>query len=116
MIAQANRFHGHNSLSMVYRKGQTVSLGLASLKHLPIRTGKKYRLAVVVSRKVDKSAVVRNRIRRRVYEAMREKYPKFNKNVDIVITIHNNQLATMKSSEFNDLIDQLLIKSSLINN
>ena len=114
MISQVNRFHGHNSLSLVYRKGVSVSLYQVSLKYLPIKPEKPYRLSIVVSRKVDKSAVVRNRIRRRIYEAMRLKHSKLNKNVDIVVTVHNKQLATMKSTELNELINELLIKSSLI--
>ncbi|HEY1646221.1 MAG TPA: ribonuclease P protein component [Candidatus Saccharimonadales bacterium] len=114
MISKANRFHGHNSLSLVYRKGQTVSLNQVSLKYLPIRPDKPYRLAVVVSRKVDKSAVVRNRIRRRVYESMRLKYPSFKQNVDIVISVHNKQLADMKPAELDEIISQLLIKAALI--
>ncbi len=114
MLAKINRFHGHNSLSSVYRKGQSVSLSQISLKYIPIKSDKKYKLAVVVSRKVDKSAVVRNRIRRRLYESIRQKYPKFKQNANIIITVHNRQLATMKTSELDDLIQQLLIKSSLL--
>lgn len=114
MLAKINRFHGHNSLSSVYRKGQSVSLSQISLKYIPIKSDKKYKLAVVVSRKVDKSAVVRNRIRRRLYESIRQKYPNFKQNANIIITVHNRQLATMKTSELDDLIQQLLIKSSLL--
>ena len=114
MISKANRFHGHNSLSTVYRKGQTVSLSQVSLKCLNIRPDKPHRLAIVVSRKVDKSAVTRNRIRRRIYEVMRSKYPSLKQNVDIVISVHNKQLATMPASELNELIDQMLIKAALI--
>jgi ribonuclease P protein component len=114
MISKVNRFHGHNSLSTVYRRGQTVSVAQASLKYLSIKPDKPHRLAIVVSRKVDKSAVVRNRIRRRIYEAMRNKYPKLNQNVDIVITVHKNQIATMPASELGELIDQMLTKSGLI--
>ncbi|MHB1864861.1 MAG: ribonuclease P protein component [Candidatus Saccharimonadales bacterium] len=115
MISQIHRFHGHNSLSLVYRKGQTVSANQVSLKYLKAKPDKPYRLAVVVGRKVDKSAVVRNKIRRRIYELMREIYPQLNENVDIVITVHNKLVADMKRSELDELITHLLIKSSLIN-
>jgi ribonuclease P protein component len=114
MIAKVNRFHGHNSLSTVYRKGQTVSLSHVSLKYIAIKSDKPHRLAIVVSRKVDKSAVVRNRIRRRIYELMRNKHPKLTQNVDIVISVHNRLLATMAASELDELIDQMLIKAGLI--
>ncbi len=114
MISQGHRFHGHNSLSLVYRKGQTVSANQVSLKYLPIKPEKPYRLAVVVSRKVDKSAVVRNKIRRKIYEAVRIREPKLNKNADIVISVHNKHVATMKSSELDELLNELLTKSALI--
>ena len=70
MIAKQNRFHGRNSLNTVYRKGKAVRGEYASLRYASSRR-KDYRLAVVVSRKVSKSAVVRNRIRRRIYEIVR---------------------------------------------
>ena len=114
MIARLNRFHGHGSLSPLYRRGQSVSLSLVSLKHLPVRTDKPGRLAVVVSRKVDKSAVVRNRIRRRIYEDIRVKSPKLTQGVDLVITVHNQQVAGMKATELSEIIYELLIKASLL--
>ena len=114
MITKANRFHGHNSLSLVYRKGQTVSVPQATLKFVPKKNERPYRLAVVVSRKVDKSAVVRNRIRRRIYESFRNKHTKFNQNVDIIFTVHSVQLASMKAQELDILINHLLVKSTLI--
>lgn len=114
MIPKTNRFHGHNSLSPVYRRGQTVSVPKLSLKYLVIKSDKNKRLAVVVSRKVDKSAVVRNRIRRRIYAVIKERYPKLKQNTDMIISVYNNDLATMKSSELNDLIDQLLKKAELL--
>ena len=70
MIAKQNRFHGRNSLNTVYRKGKAVRGEYASLRYASSRRSD-YRLAVVVSRKVSKSAVVRNRIRRRIYEIVR---------------------------------------------
>lgn len=114
MITQSNRFHGLNSLSGVYRKGQTVSLPFISLKYLTAKGSKPYRLAVVVSRKVDKSAVVRNRIRRRIYELIRIKSTDFILNVDMVISVHSKDVASMKASDLNELIKQLLLKAALI--
>ncbi len=114
MIPKINRFHGRNSLSMVYRKGQTVSLNQVSIKFLPIKPDKPYRVSVVVARKVDKSAVVRNRIRRRMYELIRLKKPSLNQNVDMIVSVHSNDLATMKAVELDDLFNQLLKKAGLI--
>lgn len=114
MIPKINRFHGHNSLSTVYRKGQTVSLNQVSIKFLPIKPDKHFRVSVVIARKVDKSAVIRNRIRRRVYEIIRLKKSNLNQNVDMVVSVHSKDLAIMKAAELDELLDQLLKKAGLI--
>lgn len=71
MISNKHRFHGPGGLKYVYNRGQAVRGPLFSLKCLQNPKRSNYRLAVVVSRKVNKSAVTRNRIRRRLYEIFR---------------------------------------------
>lgn len=85
-----------------------------SLRHIPNKKGD-YRLAVVVSRKVSKSAVVRNRIRRRIYEAVRvykkeaaAEWPK-----DLIISVFEDRPATAPAAELQDLIRKLLGKAGL---
>ena len=58
MIHHTHRFHGRSSLRFVYQQGQVVRGQLVSLRY--VRNGRQqlYRVAVVVSRKVSKSAVV----------------------------------------------------------
>lgn len=51
-----------------------------------------YRLAVVISRKVNKSAVGRNRIRRRLYEAVRNLEGDILRPYDIVLTVFNSSV------------------------
>jgi ribonuclease P protein component len=114
MISKLNRFHGHNSLNAVYQRGEAVSLSQVSLKSLPARNGKGFRIAVVVSRKVSKSAVVRNRIRRRVYEIMRRHMPLVSSSNDIVINVYNEQLATMTAKDIEDILTGLLLKARLL--
>ena len=75
MLAQKNRFHGHGSLRYVYANGNAVRTQKIVVKFTrnPHRTDSRF--AVVVSKKVLKSAVGRNRIRRRVYEIIRKEMP-----------------------------------------
>lgn len=56
-----------------------------------------YRVAVVVSRKVRKSAVGRNRIRRRVYGAVRNLG--LSRPFDIVITIFSDSLLDVPAED-----------------
>jgi ribonuclease P protein component len=114
MIRKKNRFHGHNSLNPVYKRGQTVNISQMSLKSISARSGHDYRLAVVVSKKVDKSAVARNRIRRRIYELVRVRAADLAQPTDIVINVYNAQTSIMKSQELSKIIDDLLSKAGLL--
>jgi ribonuclease P protein component len=110
MISRSHRFHGHNSLSFVYRQGQTARGPQLLLKFAPNTRRKTYRVAVVVSRKVSKSAVVRNRIRRRVYEAVRLNEALIEQPYDLVFTALDAQLAEIKADELHQLVISLLKK------
>lgn len=111
MIARTHRFHGHASVRAVYKQGGQVRGALLSLKHSTRQGDKPYRAAVVVSRKVSKSAVVRNRIRRRVYEIVRLYQPVAGN--DVVLTIFGEQLATMSPAELQTQVIALLEKASI---
>lgn len=103
MISRLNRFHGHGSLRYVYQHGQTVRGPLCALKYVRNERRKNWRLAVVVSKKVHKSAVKRNRIRRRLYEAFRveaKDIPAY----DMVITVFNEQLTALEPVELTRLV------------
>ena len=75
MISRKHRFHGYGSLRYVYQNGKTVRGPLASLKYVHNPRRDSYRFAIVVSKKVNKSAIVRNRIRRRLFAIIREELP-----------------------------------------
>lgn len=114
MIARAHRFHGFNSLRAVYQRGQMVRGPLCTIKFIPNSRRGSYRAAVVVSRKVHKSAVVRNRIRRRLYEIIRVQADKFNGAFDIVITVYSDKLATMDAAELETMITRQLAKAGVL--
>lgn len=112
MISRHNRFHGHNSLSYVYRQGKTVRLSLCMLRVAPNNRRDTYRIAVVVSKKLSKSAVVRNRIRRRVY-AVVQGMVAADMAYDLVFTATSPQLAVVSEKELNKTIFQLLQMSGV---
>lgn len=111
MISRLNRFHGYSALLPVYRRGTTVRGQLLSLKYAPRNRGSSYRAAVVVSKKVHKSAVVRNRIRRRIFELVRAGQATL-PIVDIVITVFSDQAATIPAAQLAEQVQQLLAKVS----
>lgn len=107
MIGRLNRFHGYGSLKRTYQHGQTIRGSLLSLRYTERPSAKPYRVAVVVSKKVSKSAVVRNRIRRRVYEVVRlaDDVPP---HTDLIFTVFSEQVAELPIDTLRSSIDQLL--------
>jgi ribonuclease P protein component len=113
MIPFSYRFHGHNSLRYVYKNGRVERTRLATIKSTKNTHRGQPRFAVVVSKKVMKSAVRRNRIRRRIYEYIRLSIPKLVDNYDIVIIISSTDFLTMTPGELTGQFDQLFIQSDL---
>ncbi len=114
MINKINRFHGYSSLNWVYRNGKTVRDPKLSLRYSLNTKRHKYRLAVVVSRKISKSAVVRNRIRRRIYEIVRDYQDSITASYDLVFTIHMVELVDMPHPELAALIHSLLSQAGVL--
>ena len=65
-------------------------------------------MSVVVSKKVAKSAPIRNRIRRRLYEQIRIQAPKYLSNHDVVITVFDPELAVCDARVVEALIGRIL--------
>jgi ribonuclease P protein component len=99
-------------LRYVYQNGKTVRGPLTAVKFVPNPKRTDYRLSVVVSKKVHKSAVKRNRIRRRIYEAVR--ILSVSNSFDIVITVFHYQVATMPAEELQRLIHAQFKQAGLL--
>ena len=112
MLTRTHRFHGHTSLNYVYRHGATVRGHQVVVRFVRNSKQTDYRVAVIVSRKVHKSAVARNRVRRRIYEIVRTGRP-ITIPHDIVITVFSEQIITMPPAELQELIYSLLTKAGV---
>lgn len=112
MIAVAHRFHGYGSLRGVYQRGQSLRGPLISLRFNRRDPDRPYRVAVVVSRKVSKSAVTRNRIRRRIYEVVRQTDKDIAPGTDLVFTVFDAQVAELPAPKLRDAVDDLLQKTA----
>lgn len=107
MLSFKHRFHGHNSLRYVYKNGQAERTHLITLKFITNPHRKHSRVAVVVSKKVLKSAVGRNRIRRRLYEMVRHRMDGLASPTDIVLLVFSSEVATMPHDELEAVVNQL---------
>lgn len=114
MIDTTHRFQGHGSLRFVYQKGKTVRGAFGSLKYIVNKRRTTYRVAVVVSRKVHKSAVVRNRIRRRLYEIVRNEAHRITDPYDLVFIVYSDQLAELPADQLRAAICEKLEKAGIL--
>lgn len=113
MISSVFRFHGHNSLRYVYKNGNAVRSQYITIKSVKNKRRSNSRVSVVVSKKVYKGAVGRNRIRRRVYEHIRTSLDKLNDTYDIVVIVTSPEIKDMSYPDLADLLDSLFSKSNL---
>lgn len=110
MLSQKYRFHSRGGVNHTYQAGKTIRTPSISLVFAPNERGFQ-RFGVVVSKKVLKSAVGRNRIRRRVYEAIRLELPDFKHSQDCLFVVFNQSIKNMPFRELRRLVHDLLHRS-----
>jgi ribonuclease P protein component len=115
MLSVIHRFHGHGSLRYVYKNGQAIRSHLITMKYSKNPRREHSRFAVVVSKKVHKSAVGRNRIRRRVYEIVRHELPSLTPSHDIVLLVFSSEVISLPHEELTETIRQLFRQADLYN-
>ncbi len=101
MITSVHRFHGYNSLRYAYQNGKTFRGPFGTIKVAQNKRNEMYRVAVVVSKKVSKSSVVRNRIRRRLYELVRTNLAE-DQAVDIIFSVFTDRAAVVPLQELRE--------------
>jgi ribonuclease P protein component len=114
MISRRYRFHGHNSLQHVYSRGKMVRGQSLALKYLSNPRRQHFRQAVVVSRKVSKSAVVRNRIRRLLYEVVRLLSSRFDGVYDMVLLVYDAALADLPAAKLALEVEKIYERAGII--
>lgn len=116
MIPFVNRFHGHGSLRFVYKNGRAVRSRLMTIKVTTNPHRKDTRIAVVISKKVLKSAVRRNRIRRRIYEYIRTNIARMDGVFDIAIVVSSSELVSMPASDLSTMLNDLMTEVGVYKN
>ena len=114
MISKEHRFAGQAGLRYVYRHGQTVRGPLFSTKSVLNSRRASYRAAVVISRKVHKSAVVRNKIRRRLYEAIRLLEDDIAGPYDIVLNVFIDSIADEPAESLKRQLQKQLTQAGVL--
>ena len=115
MLSKKYRFHSRGGVKYVYQHGKTIRNTKMSLVFGENAKGFT-RVAVVVSKKVEKTAVGRNRIRRRVYEALRKNFDLVPKKKDYVFVVYSKTIMNMPFSELEKLLGELVKESKVCYN
>ena len=112
MLSAKFRFHSRGGVRYVYRSGKTLRRPGLSLIFCD-NTHAKTRFAVVVSKKVLKSAVARNRVRRRLYEAIRLNFDNFKHQRDYIFVVYDKNLLKLPFSELEHQLRSLAEASAI---
>ena len=115
MLEKKYRFHSRGGVKYVYSHGKTVRTPKMSLVFMPNSRGFT-RVAVVVSKKVEKTAVGRNRIRRRIYEAIRVNFDLVPKGMDYIFVVYSKEFMEMEFSELEGVLGKLVEESKVCYN
>ena len=73
-------------------------------------------MGVVVSKKVEKTAVGRNRIRRRIYEALRLNMEDIPKKTDYVFVVYSKDFLKMSFKEIEKILGELVAEAKVCYN
>ena len=114
MIAKKYRFHGHNSLNYLYRNGRTVHGKTLAVRFVPNNHRELPRFSVIVSKKISKSAVKRNLIRRRIYEIVRHNIKPDSPAIDIAISVYSPEILSMPHAELEKQVVNLLRSAKFV--
>jgi len=94
VLSRHHRFIGRDAVKPVLRGGKKLRGDGFAVRYAPAFRARS-RFAVVVSKKVDKRAVIRNRIRRRIYSVC-ETYVDHQPPFDVAIIVYDRNLATIE--------------------
>lgn len=114
MLTHKYRFHGHGSLRYLFHKGQTARTRNLMLRFTPNEQRTHSRVAVIVSKKIFKAAVKRNRARRRIFEIVRHDFESISGTYDFTITIFSPEVITLSHESLQREVQQLLKTAKLI--
>ena len=109
MFNRPARLRKERDIVRVYQKGRGAvneQLGIRAISNPQNQT----RTAIVVSKKVDKRAVVRNKNRRRIDGILRGQGETYLSGCDIVVTVRQD-LSSLSHAELTDLVIGLLKRS-----
>lgn len=107
MIAQQYKIHSKPRVLHILKKGRMFKWGVFYFRRLPNRAGRA-RFALILSKKIGRKAVERNKIRRRIYEAIRKNFSIVSKTCYDIVVLCSARIAKMDYAQIEkDMIQSL---------
>lgn len=114
MLAKANRLHLDNDIKRLLKSGKTFFLPQYIIKFERNKGQKQAKIGFVVSNKVDKRAVKRNQVKRRLREATKELLSKINNEYSLLI-IAKKEALELEYKEVKKQLDFAFSKMKIYN-
>jgi len=109
MLSKINRLNGQKNFDYVFSQGKNYQSNYLILR-IAATKNKFWRLGLIISGRVDKRAVIRNRLRRRLSTIIRQQADNLRTGFDVIISVKPALVAlTLKDIEKDSL--SLLKKS-----
>lgn len=112
MLPKQNRLRKKKDFEKVLREGRWVKNGFLFLKW-NFNNSKVSRFGFVVSKKISKKSTLRNKIKRRFREIIKQKLPEIKKGIDVVF-ISRTGLEKKGFQQLEETIRKILIKSRIL--
>ena len=112
MLAKQYRLRRRKDFARLHKRGQIAHSSSFSIKYAPNQLDNS-RAAVVISTKIDKRAVIRNRTRRRFYAALQDMWPQIKPGHDLVILTRHPSI-NLKGDKLKTELQSTLNRAGLI--
>ncbi len=112
MLSLKNRLKKEKDFQRVFSHGRMAASDLMSIRFLN-NDIQETRVGFIVSKKVSKKAVLRNRIKRVLREQMKKRMDKIIKGFDIIITA-KGKILELESEEIGESLEKLLKRTETL--
>ena len=112
MLGKENRLKNKKDFDRVFKKGKGFKQDFLFLKLIKNNL-EMNRFGFIVSQKISKKAVLRNKIKRRLRESVRKKLEKLKQGYDIVF-LPSPDIREKNFKEIDQLINKILTKTKLL--
>ena len=112
MLTKINRLKKEKDFERIFKKGKSFKNGFLILK-IVLNDLEESRFGFIVSQKVSKKAVLRNKIKRRLRDIIQKNIAKIKKGVDVALIVLPG-LEKKSFLETKETLDVLLKKTGLV--